>query len=169
MGNVFIIMGVSGCGKTTVGRALARVTGGSFFDGDDYHSEANVEQMRSGTPLSDADRRQWLEALRDLARERSREPGPSFLACSALKKSYRDILRSGNPGLRFLYLAGSQSLIRARLDARAGHYMPPGLLKSQFEALEPPQNAVLIDISGGTDEIVARILSEIGPFLDSPV
>ena len=155
-------MGVSGCGKTTVGRALADATGGTFFDGDDYHSDANVEKMRSGAPLSDADRQHWLEVLRDLVRERSNEPSPSLIACSALKKSYRDILRAGSSDLKLLYLAGSQKLIQDRLDARVGHHMPAGLLSSQFTALEPPENALVFDISRSNDEIVATILSEIG-------
>ena len=121
MGTVFIIMGVTGSGKSTVGRAIADATNGAFFDGDDYHSASNVDKMRSGTPLSDTDRQEWLEVLRDLVRDRSSTSTPSFLACSALKKSYRDILRTGSPDLRFIYLEGSETLIGDRLNARVGH------------------------------------------------
>ena len=168
MGKVFIIMGVSGCGKTTVGESLAGMTGGEFFDGDKYHSAANVEKMRSGSPLSDADRQTWLESLRDLIAERAQFSSPSFIACSALKKSYRDILRSGRDQPTFIFLEGQEDLIRQRLDARVGHYMPAGLLSSQFAALERPKNAITVDISGNNEEIVREILSRLELDRESP-
>ncbi len=161
-------MGVSGCGKTTVGEALTASTGGVFLDGDHFHSTENVEKMRSGTPLSDEDRQEWLLTLRDLIATHSREQGPTFLACSALKKSYRDILRSGSGDPIFIYLEGSEELIGNRLEARSGHYMPAGLLKSQFAALEPPATAISVDISGDTEAITREILSRIQPLLESP-
>lgn len=159
MRDVIVIMGVSGSGKTTVGAALAAATGGAFFDGDDFHSEGNVRKMRSGTPLTDEDRQEWLESLRDLIARRALERGPTFVACSALKESHRAVLRSRHPGLRFVHLHGPQEMIRSRIDARRGHYMPAVLLASQFAALEPPVDAIAIDISREGCDPVGEILA----------
>jgi gluconokinase len=159
---VVILMGVSGTGKTAVGTRLARALGGTFVEGDDYHPPANVAKMRSGTPLDDADRQPWLETL-------SREIGawldagePVVLACSALKQRYRDILKAGRPGVRFVHLKGDKALIRARLANRRGHYMPSSLLDSQFAALEEPTDAITVGIEGTPDQIVAEILADLG-------
>ena len=162
MGKVIVIMGVSGCGKTTVGVALAAATGGLFFDGDEFHSDANVEKMRSGTPLTDEDREGWLESLRDLIARQSLEEGPVFLACSALKKSHRDILREGSSSLVFVYLKGPEEFIRERLETRRDHYMPKGLLESQFAALELPAQAITVDITRTDDSPVEEVLAALG-------
>jgi gluconokinase len=156
---VVVLMGVSGTGKTAVGTRLARALNGAFAEGDDYHPPANVEKMRSGVPLDDADRRPWLETL-------SREIGrwldagePVVLACSALKQSYRDILKAGRPGVVFVHLKGDEALIRKRLAGRRGHYMPASLLDSQLAALEEPTDAITVSVEGTPDEIVAEIMA----------
>ena len=154
---VVVLMGVSGTGKTEVGTRLAEALGGIFVEGDDYHPKANVAKMRSGVPLDDADRQPWLETL-------SREIGgwldagrTVVLACSALKQRYRDILKAGRPGVRFVHLKGDADLIRARLQDRRGHYMPASLLDSQFAALEEPADAITVGIDAPPDAIVAEI------------
>ena len=154
---VIVLMGVSGSGKTTVGKLLAEALGAQFAEGDAYHPPENVEKMRRGIPLDDADRWPWLEILsaeidRWLAAEKT-----MVLACSALKRSYRDVLAKGRPEVRFVYLEGDEALIRSRLDQRRGHYMPPSLLKSQIATLEPPADAIAIDIAGSPQAIVAEI------------
>jgi gluconokinase len=154
---VVVLMGVSGAGKTEVGTRLAKALGGTFAEGDDYHPPANVAKMRSGVPLDDADRRPWLEAM-------SREIGAWLeagrtvvLACSALKQRYRDILKAGRPGVRFVHLKGDEDLIRQRLEHRRGHYMPASLLDSQLAALEEPADAITVGIDAPPDAIVAEI------------
>jgi gluconokinase len=154
---VVVLMGVSGSGKTAVGTRLARALGAEFAEGDDYHPPANVAKMRSGEPLDDADRQPWLEAL-------SREIGAWLdagktvvLACSALKQRYRDVLKAGRQGVRFVFLKGDEALIRKRLDGRRGHYMPASLLQSQLAALEEPGDAIIVGIEGTPDAIVAEI------------
>jgi gluconokinase len=154
---VIVLMGVSGTGKTEVGTRLAKALGGEFAEGDDYHPPANVAKMRSGVPLDDGDRQPWLDAL-------SREIGAWLdagwtvvLACSALKQRYRDILKAGRPGVRFVHLKGDPALIRERLQGRRGHYMPASLLDSQLAALEEPADAITVGIEGTPDEIVAEI------------
>jgi gluconokinase len=159
---VIVLMGVSGSGKTTVGEKLAAALGAEFAEGDAYHPPANVEKMRSGIPLDDADREPWLERLsaeigRWLAAGRD-----VVLTCSALKQRYRDILQGGRPEVRFVYLCGSEELIRERLKRRRGHYMPASLLASQFAALEEPEDAITVDIDRPADEIVASILVALG-------
>jgi gluconokinase len=159
---VIVLMGVSGSGKTTVGERLARALGAEFAEGDAYHPPANVEKMRSGHPLDDADRQPWLERLSaeiDGWLERGQDV---VLACSALKRSYRDILSGGRRQVRFVYLRGSETLIHHRLAHRHGHYMPASLLKSQFAALEEPEDAIEVDIDRDPDAIVASILAAVG-------
>jgi gluconokinase len=158
---VIVLMGVSGTGKTEVGTRLAHALNGEFAEGDDYHPPANVEKMRSGVPLDDADRRPWLEIL-------SREIGAWLdagktvvLACSALKQSYRDILKAGRPGVRFVHLEGDEALIRSRLEGRHGHYMPASLLDSQFAALEDPEDAITVGIDATPESIVAEIQAKL--------
>ncbi|RSZ56393.1 gluconokinase [Massilia atriviolacea] len=154
-------MGVSGCGKSTVGQALAQELAVPFVEGDQFHPPANVAKMSAGTPLDDADRAGWLLALQArIAAARARGTG-LVLSCSALKRRYRDLLREGDPALRFAHLDGPRELIAARMQARAGHYMPPSLLESQLRDLEPLQAdeaGVLLDIGSAPALQVARIL-----------
>ena len=142
-----VVMGVSGCGKTAVGSLLAQRLGARFIDADDLHPPANVEKMRAGIPLDDADRAPWLRLLNARLREVTAAGEPVVLACSALKQRYRDTLASGVPGLRVVHLAGSRELIAARLAARQHRYMPTTLLDSQFATLEPPAEAVVVDVA----------------------
>lgn len=149
-------MGVSGAGKTTAGRLLATELGWDFADADDYHSAANVEKMRNGIPLTDADRAPWLETLRKMIADAIRAGKNIVLACSALKRSYRDSLRVG-PEVRFVYLKVSPPVLHERLHARCGHYMNEQMLASQLATLEEPQHALVIDASPSPGEIVRNI------------
>ena len=158
----FIVMGVSGCGKSSVAKAFAEQSGGKFLDGDDFHPQCNVEKMSKGIPLEDADRWDWLDVLNDLMlRHEKQGEGPLFLACSALKQSYRDRLRENVKTLNFLFLNGSFELIHERMQARKDHFMPAGLLESQFEALEVPEYGIHVDISGSPEAIITSILERI--------
>ena len=150
-------MGVCGCGKTTVGQRLARAKDGVFVEGDSCHPPENVEKMRSGTPLTDEDRGPWLAALAEVIRQHAARPGWCFIGCSALKASYRDILRTGDANVGFIYLHGEASLLRARMQARQGHYMPAGLLDSQLAILEEPRHALRVSV----DQTPAAIAREI--------
>lgn len=154
----FIIMGVSGSGKTSVGEALAKHLGWDFYDADDFHPSENVAKMASGTPLNDSDRAPWLATLHDLISSSLKADQPGVLACSALKERYRQQLLKDNVGVQFIYLMGSYDLIWSRMSKRQDHYMKPQMLKSQFEALEEPTNALTMDISKSVDEIVGDIL-----------
>lgn len=150
-------MGVSGSGKSTVGRALARAIGGRFHDGDDFHSPANVEKMRSGQPLTDADRGPWLTALRTAIDTWLTQPGVDVLACSALKRSHRRQLGVEREGVHLVYLQGSPGLIRARMEAREDGLLGPELLDSQLSDLEPPEAALALDIEAPVETLVAQI------------
>jgi gluconokinase len=154
---ILILMGVTGCGKTTVGSLLAQDLGWTFRDADDFHPAANVARMKSGTPLSDADRWPWLERLNALLLEHESQGKHLVLACSALKQVYRERLARGCAAARFVFLEGEPELIRARLAARKGHYMNPGLLDSQFAILEQPQDALRIDVAGTPAAIAEKI------------
>ncbi|MBE2200776.1 MAG: gluconokinase [Anaerolinea sp.] len=152
-------MGVSGCGKSTVGQALAARLGCPFYDGDDFHPPENVAKMASGVPLDDDDRAPWLARLAALLAEHGERGETAVLACSALKKAYRDQLRSGEQ-VQFIYLAGSFDLIWQRMSVRADHYMQPAMLQSQFATLEPPAptEAVVVSVDQDIESIVAQIL-----------
>ncbi len=154
----FIVMGVSGSGKTSVGQALASHLGWDFYDADDFHPQANVAKMGSGIPLDDSDRAPWLVSLHDLIESCLTQNRPGVLACSALKERYRQQLLEGNDGAQIIYLKGSYDLIWSRMSSRADHYMKPGMLQSQFEALEEPSSALAVDISMSVDEILQAIL-----------
>ena len=148
-------MGVSGCGKTAVGSRLAQELGARFVDADDLHPADNIEKMRAGIALDDADRAPWLALLNARLREAAAAGEPVVMACSALRQRYRDTLAAGLPGLRFVHLTGSRELIAARLAARQHRYMPASLLESQLAALEPPADAVLVEVAGTLEDVVA--------------
>lgn len=154
----FIVMGVSGCGKSSVGKSLARSLGWDFYDADDFHPPENVAKMANGIPLDDSDRAPWLAALNELISSSLKADHPGVLACSALKERYRQQLMNGNDGVQIVYLKGSYDLIWSRMEERADHYMKPQMLKSQFDALEEPTNALTIDISIPLDDIVQKII-----------
>lgn len=155
---IYLVMGVSGSGKSTIGQALSQRTGIPFYDADDYHPVANVEKMASGQPLNDHDRQPWLERLAELLQESEQDNG-AILACSALKVSYRKTLVSSLSGeAKIVFLKGSPALISARMQARKGHFMPPALLASQFDTLEIPVDALVVDIEQAVDCIVANIM-----------
>jgi carbohydrate kinase (thermoresistant glucokinase family) len=157
---VILVMGVSGSGKTTVGRALARAVGGRFYDADDYHSAANIAKMRSGRPLTDGDREAWLRELRSRIDQWLTEQDTFVLACSALTERIRAVLGADREGVRIVHLRGSKALIDARMRSRE-HFMPAALLDSQFALLEPPQHALDLDVSRPPDELVTRIVTDL--------
>ena len=158
----WVVMGVSGCGKSTVGMALAQRLGVEFVEGDQFHPAANVAKMSAGLPLDDGDRAGWLLALQAQVRQAVAQGTGLVLSCSSLKRRYRDVLRAGDPLLRFAHLDGPRELIAARMQARPGHYMPPSLLDSQCRDLEPLQSdeaGVTLPITLPLDQQVARILA----------
>ncbi len=157
---LFVVMGVAGCGKSTIGMSLAKEIDGIYLEGDALHPPANVEKMSSGTPLTDEDRWPWLDKI---AVEMKQSEGTVLVGCSALKRVYRDRLRGGcNEPVMFLHLSGSRELIAKRMERREGHFMPLSLLDSQFAALEPLQNdemGICVDIDATAAQIVAHILA----------
>lgn len=165
MSTVFIIMGVSGSGKSTVGSRLAAELGAPFYDGDDFHPPQNVAKMAQGLPLNDDDRAPWLARLRDLIAQHLARGEAAVVACSALKASYREQLGQGTPGVRLVYLHGSPELLRARMAARQGHFMKAQMLESQFATLEPPsaQEALILSAEEGVADLVEQIRSATPP------
>ena len=153
---IVVIMGVAGSGKTTAGKLLASQLNWRFADADDYHSAANVEKMRSGIPLTDADRAPWLETLRSVIVSWITKGTNAVLACSALKREYRERLLAG-PEVHFVYLKGDRALLEERMRARHGHFMAERMLASQLATLEEPEDAVVVDINRSPQEIVAEI------------
>ena len=156
----FIVMGVSGSGKTSVGKTLADRLGWDFYDADNFHPLENIVKMTKGIPLDDSDRAPWLASLHDLIASSLQEDRPGVLACSALKEHYRRQLTNGNEGVQIVYLKGSYDLIWSRMEKRTDHYMKPHMLKSQFEALEEPVTGWTTDISKSVDDIVTGILKQ---------
>ncbi|WP_028980070.1 gluconokinase [Sporocytophaga myxococcoides] len=157
---IYIIMGVSGCGKTTIGKLLSSHLNLPFFDGDDFHSESNIKKMSNGTSLTDEDRLPWLTTLSENL-VKWELAGGAVLACSALKEEYRKILLSTQTLVTWIFLDGNMNIIKQRLDCREGHYMPSTLLNSQFSLLERPQYGMHIDVSSTPDLIVQEILKKL--------
>lgn len=169
MSTTIVLMGVAGCGKTTVMAALAERLGWATAEGDSFHSDANVAKMRSGAPLTDADRRPWLESLAVWIGQRESANGgvgeDAVVTCSALKRSYRDLLRDGHPTVRFVHLVAPASLLRLRLGARQGHYMPPELLASQLATLEPlgfDEPGTIVPTEDSPNRVIEALLEWIG-------
>lgn len=158
---VVILMGPTGCGKTTVGRMLARKLGWSFYDADDFHPRHNVDKMRSGIPLTDADRLPWLQRLHEEIRQWLSDRHGAVLACSALKQAYRDRLGVDQVNVFTVYLKGSYELIRERIGERHHPYMPADLLRSQFEALEEPEDGLHVDITPAPEMIVETVIESL--------
>ncbi|MGC1192368.1 MAG: gluconokinase [Candidatus Binatus sp.] len=156
---IVIVMGVTGAGKTTIGRALATALGWEFHDGDDLHSEANKLKMRSGIALDDADRAPWLAAIRRLIEAMLAQGRDGVVACSALKQSYRDEIVVDPKAVKIVYLKGSKEMIAERLRNRGAHFMDPDLLQSQFDTLEEPRDAIVVDIAAAPEAIVNEIVA----------
>jgi len=156
-----IVMGVSGSGKTSVGKVLAEHLKWDFYDADDFHPPENVAKMAIGIPLDDSDRAPWLAALHDLISSSLKQNKSGVLACSALKERYRQQLMNGSDGVQLVYLKGSYDLIWSRMETRPDHYMKPQMLHSQFDALEEPSNALTVDISLSVEEIVQFVIQQI--------
>lgn len=156
---IVVLMGVTGVGKTTVGKLLAARCAMIFYDADDHHPAANVEKMRAGIALQDSDRWPWLERLNGLLRDAQAQHQSVVLACSALKESYRERLSAGCDDVRYVLLTGESDLIRRRLASRKGHYMNPALLDSQLETLETPSECVLLDIADTPEVLAERIVA----------
>lgn len=161
MAGFIILMGVSGSGKTVIGKALAPEINAEFIDGDNLHSQRNVDKMAAGIPLTDDDRLDWLQLIAKVGREHVANGTSCIIACSALKKAYRDLLRIDNATIRFVYLKGSFDLIHDRIVKRSHQYMPSSLLKSQFETLEEPQADEQDVITVSIDQSISEIISEI--------
>jgi gluconokinase len=153
---IIVLMGVTGSGKSTVGKLLASQLGWKFFEGDDFHSPTNIEKLRRGQPLNDADRTPWLEAIREVIRTAIDRGENAVIACSALKESYRKLLQIREPA-SFVYLKACVALIQDRLKNRTGHFMNPDLVQSQFDTLEAPEEALQIDAGSTPAEIVQVI------------
>jgi gluconokinase len=151
-------MGVSGAGKTLIGRALARRLGWPLLDADDFHPASNVDKMRGGTPLEPEDRVAWLDAIRVALTTVQRTGGHAVLACSALRHEFREALREGLSKVRFVYLKADRELIHGRVSARSDHFMPTALVGSQFATLDEPDDALVIDASKAPEAIVEEIV-----------
>lgn len=155
----FLVMGVSGSGKTTLAKALAERLGWDFFDADDFHPPGNIAKMTVGIPLDDSDRTPWLASLHERLLSTMKADRHPVLACSALKERYRTQLLAGLDGIVIVHLAGSYELIRSRLEGRRGHFMRAEMLRSQFEALEDPLDALVLDASKPLEQLLDEILA----------
>jgi len=164
---ILVVMGVAGCGKTTIARMLAERLGWRFQEGDALHPPANVAKMSAGTPLTDDDRWPWLHTIAGVMDGWRAEGASGIVTCSALKRAYRDILVGGHPDVRIVHLAGEKALIAARMAARKGHFMPTALLDSQFATLEPPgadENPIVVDIGAEAETIVQALEEKVRVF-----
>lgn len=165
---LFIVMGVAGCGKSTVGDGVAQKFDGTFLEGDAFHPQSNIDKMSKGEALTDEDRWPWLEII---ATVMSANAGLVFTGCSALKKSYREFIsKKAGENVLFIYLDGSKELIAKRMSQRTGHFMPTSLLDSQFDTLEIPTDdelKILVDISGSTQDIINTICERLQPIVNT--
>ena len=159
---VIIVMGVTGSGKTTVGRELAASLGWRFHDADDFHPAANKAKMHAGIPLTDEDRWPWLGALRAVIEQAIRDGAGAVVTCSALKRAYRAVLSGGLSDVRYVHLTGDSRVLQDRLASRRGHFMNPALLDSQIATLEPPEGAIDVDVALTPGEQVAEIRRTLG-------
>lgn len=161
---ILVVMGVSGVGKTCVARAVAGRLGWDFQEGDALHPPANIAKMSAGIPLTDFDRGPWLQAVADWVDRRLAERSSGVVTCSALRRRYREIVVGGRPGVRVVYLRASEPVIAARLQARTDHFMPPGLLRSQFDTLEEPsadEPVIVVDAARPVDVVVEDVVSRV--------
>ena len=158
---IILVLGVSGSGKTTIGEKLAESLGYKFADADDFHPQENIEKMRNGIALSDKDRLPWLQKMQDVIKKHLLENSNIVITCSALKASYRQMLLINHESVKLVYLKGSFELIHKRLKERLNHFMSEKLLKSQFEILEEPLEAIKVDISRPLEDIVQEILEKL--------
>lgn len=157
---IYYVMGVSGCGKTTLGQKLSRELGIPFFDGDDFHPPENIRKMARGTPLQDSDRQGWLLRLNKLAR--THKDTGAVIACSALKEAYRKILGRGlEDQLQWIYLHGSYEELHKRMEQREGHFMPANLLRSQFDTLQPPAYGIHVPVALSPDQALEKVIKEV--------
>jgi gluconokinase len=165
---IAVVMGVSGSGKTTVARGLARKEGWILLEGDAFHPPANIAKMKAGTPLTDADRWPWLRAIAAKQDELRAGGRSAAVACSALKRAYRDILIGDRPDTVLVYLRGSKALIAERMKARKDHFMPPALLDSQFATLEEPapdEHPIVVDIGGSAESVTREAIRQLEEFI----
>ena len=163
---IVVVMGVAGSGKTSIGSALAQALGWGFAEGDTFHSAANVAKMAAGTPLTDDDRRPWLDAIAAWIRQQVTAGRSAVVACSALKRRYRDRLREAWPSLRVVYLQGDRAVLESRLGARTSHFFPKRLLESQLADLEPPapdESPIIVDIADPPATLVSTAASALRP------
>jgi gluconokinase len=159
-----ILMGVSGCGKSTIGAGLSQALGWPFRDADSFHPPANIDKMSRGVPLEDADRWPWLTAIAQWIDMQRTAGAPGIVSCSALRRAYRQHIIGARPGVRLVYLKGDMPLIAGRLAERKGHFMPPALLQSQFDALEEPleiERPLVVDISLPPQDVVAAVIAQL--------
>ena len=158
---IVVVMGVSGSGKTTVGRLLAQHLGWTYLEGDDFHSPKNIEKMSNGISLTDEDRMPWLARIKDEIDNCSKNGSDAVVACSALRNNYRTYLAAGLSDIRFLYLKGESAVIRERMKIRGNHYMKSEMLDSQFASLEEPPDAIVADIGKAPQDIVSQVEGEL--------
>lgn len=166
---IVVVMGVTASGKTTVGRLLAERLGWIFYDADAFHPPANVEKMRRGSPLTDADREPWLAAVRSRMDEIAAVGEDAVIACSALRQSYRDLLAGTRTPVRFVYLKADRAVLEERLRRRKAHFMPAGLLASQLATLEEPREAITVDAARLPEELVEQIVRELAGRRSAPL